>query len=44
MCCSGSIAAQSDVNWVNGTVFDFGDINEDDGAASHKFLWSNKVK
>lgn len=42
MCCSGSIAAQSDVNWVNGTVFNFGDINEGDGAVSHKFLWSNK--
>lgn len=42
ICCDITITAQSDVNWINGTVFDFGDINEDDGVVSRKFLWSNR--
>lgn len=34
-------AAQSEINWIGGTVYDFGEIKESDGIVMHKFLFRN---
>lgn len=39
--CSFEAAAKSDVEWLGGTVFDFGEIGESEGAVSHRFAWRN---
>ena len=39
-CCFEAVA-KSDVEWLDGTVYDFGEIVESDGAVSHRFTWRN---
>lgn len=39
--CSFEAVAKSDVEWLGGTVFDFGEIGESEGAVSHRFAWRN---
>ena len=39
--CSFEAVAKSDVEWLGGTVFDFGEIVESEGAVSHRFAWRN---
>ena len=39
-CCFEAVA-KSDVEWLDGTVYDFGEIMESDGAVSHRFTWRN---
>lgn len=39
--CSFEAVAKSDVEWLGGTVFDFGEISESDGSVSHRFAWRN---
>ena len=39
-CCQ----AQSEITWLKGTVYDFGEICEDAGAVTHKFIFKNTGK
>ena len=39
--CFFEAVAKSDVEWLDGTVYDFGEIVESDGAVSHRFTWRN---
>lgn len=36
--------AQSEITWQKGTVFDFGEIREEAGAVTHKFIFRNTGK